>query len=86
MRNVFSFGTVAVPVLTLFLASTGVNAAEEPLSQRDEVPGQEQLLQVKKVIPTNGSVQVFSAKNRQGLDELIKHLAAWYGMTSRTKR
>ena len=48
-------------------------------------PAQSTLLQVKKNIPANGSVQVFSAKNRQGLDELIKHLAAWYGMTTRKK-
>jgi GTP-binding protein len=49
-------------------------------------PAQSTLLQVKKNIPTNGSVQVFSAKNRQGIDELIKHLAAWYGLSARKKR
>lgn len=45
-------------------------------------PAQSTLLQVKKEIPDNGSVQVFSAKNHQGLDHFIDHLADWFGMTS----
>jgi GTP-binding protein len=41
-------------------------------------PAQSTLLQVRKQIPASGSVQVFSAKSRAGLDQLIDHLSAWY--------
>ena len=43
-------------------------------------PAQATLLEVRKQIPPNGTVQVFSAKNRQGLDQLVDHLSAWYGL------
>jgi GTP-binding protein len=44
-------------------------------------PAQATLLKVKKEMPGKGSVQVFSAKNHQGLDQLVAHLSDWYGLT-----
>jgi GTP-binding protein len=44
-------------------------------------PAQATLLQVRRVLPQVGSAQVFSAKNRTGLAELIAHLNQWYEIT-----
>ena len=44
-------------------------------------PAQSTLLKVKNEMPGDGSVQVFSAKNHQGLDKLVGHLCAWFGIT-----
>ena len=41
-------------------------------------PAQSTLLKVRKLLPPSASVQVFSGKNRQGLDLLITHLNQWY--------
>ena len=41
-------------------------------------PAQSTLLQVRKQIPASGSVQVFSAKSRAGLDQLIDQLSGWF--------
>ena len=45
-------------------------------------PAQSTLLQVRKVLPGNATAQVFSAKNRNGLAELIERLNQWYEITA----
>lgn len=46
-------------------------------------PAQSTLLKVRKQMPDNGTVQVFSAKNHQGLEQLIDHLCKWYELPER---
>jgi GTP-binding protein len=41
-------------------------------------PAQATLLKVRKSLPLGATAQVFSAKSREGLDELILHLNSWY--------
>jgi GTP-binding protein len=41
-------------------------------------PAQATLLKVRKSLPLGATVQVFSAKSREGLDELIRQLNSWY--------
>ena len=41
-------------------------------------PAQATLLKVRKSLPAGATVQVFSAKSRDGLPELIRHLNSWY--------
>ncbi len=41
-------------------------------------PAQATLLKVRKSLPLGATAQVFSAKSREGLDELIRHLNSWY--------
>ena len=41
-------------------------------------PAQATLLKVRKSLPRGATVQVFSAKSRDGLFELIGHLNSWY--------
>jgi GTP-binding protein len=41
-------------------------------------PAQAALLKLRKSLPDNASAQVFSAKTRAGLDELIRQLNRWY--------
>lgn len=41
-------------------------------------PAQATLLKVRKSLPSGATVQVFSAKSRDGLPELIRHLNSWY--------
>lgn len=41
-------------------------------------PAQSTLLKVRRALPESASAQVFSAKNRQGLNELILQLNRWY--------
>jgi len=41
-------------------------------------PAQAALMQTRKVLPAIATAQVFSAKNRGGLDELILQLNRWY--------
>jgi GTP-binding protein len=41
-------------------------------------PQQSALLKVRKVLPDLASVQVFSAKNRAGLDQLVAKLGGWF--------
>ena len=43
-------------------------------------PAQATLLKVRKSLPLSATVQVFSAKSRDGLPELIRHLNSWYGI------
>jgi GTP-binding protein len=43
-------------------------------------PAQATLLQVRKTLPPGATAQVFSAHNREGLDELIDRLDVWYGL------
>ncbi|MBT8046899.1 MAG: YihA family ribosome biogenesis GTP-binding protein [Xanthomonadales bacterium] len=45
-------------------------------------PAQSTLYQVRKYLPAGASVQVFSSKSRDGLDELISRLNEWYGIAS----
>ena len=42
-------------------------------------PAQAALLKVRKALPAGASAQVFSAKNRAGLDEWLAVMRAWYG-------
>lgn len=42
-------------------------------------PARSTLLQVRKALPPGATAQVFSAKTREGLDELIGRLNEWYG-------
>lgn len=42
-------------------------------------PAQAALLTVRKTLPAGSSAQVFSAKNRTGLDEWLGVMRAWYG-------
>ena len=44
-------------------------------------PAQSTLLKVRKSLPAGSTVQVFSAKSRDGLAELVQHLNAWYQIT-----
>jgi GTP-binding protein len=46
-------------------------------------PAQATLLQVRKALPQIATAQVFSAKSRAGLAELITRLNQWYGFTSK---
>jgi len=41
-------------------------------------PAQATLLKVRKFLPFGATAQVFSAKNREGLSELIRQLNGWY--------
>jgi GTP-binding protein len=41
-------------------------------------PAQASLLKVRKSLPLCATAQVFSAKSRDGLFELIRHLNTWY--------
>ena len=41
-------------------------------------PSQSTLLKVRKSLPLGATAQVFSAKNGDGLVELIRHLNSWY--------
>jgi len=41
-------------------------------------PAQATLLQVRRSLPPSASVQVYSAKSRDGLVELIRKLDLWY--------
>jgi GTP-binding protein len=41
-------------------------------------PAQATLLKVRKSLPLGATVQVFSARSRDGLPELIRHLNSWY--------
>lgn len=43
-------------------------------------PAQAALHKVRRSLPEGASVQVFSAKNREGMDVLIKRLNEWYAM------
>ena len=43
-------------------------------------PAQAALHKVNRALPEGASAQVFSAKNRDGMDVLIKRLNEWYGM------
>ena len=45
-------------------------------------PAQSTLLKVRKQLPASGSIQVFSAKNRQGLDGLVEQLSSWFEFPS----
>ena len=47
-------------------------------------PAQSTLLKVRKALPESATVQVFSAKNRQGLKELILQLNRWYNIEPST--
>jgi GTP-binding protein len=49
-------------------------------------PAQSTLLKVRRSLPTGASAQVYSAKNRQGLQELIQQLDIWYCMASPDSR
>lgn len=42
-------------------------------------PAQAALLKVRQILPEGASAQVFSAKNRTGLDEWLAVMRAWYG-------
>ena len=43
-------------------------------------PAQATLLKVRKSLPSNATAQVFSAKSRAGLEELIRQLNGWYAI------
>jgi len=43
-------------------------------------PAQATLLKVRKSLPFGATAQVFSARRRMGLDELIRILNGWYGI------
>lgn len=45
-------------------------------------PAQSTLLQLRKSLPPGASAQVFSARTRDGLDELIDRLDRWYGLAA----
>mgnify|MGYP001819007161 CR=1 FL=1 len=45
-------------------------------------PAQATLLKVRKSIPANATAQVYSSKNRTGLNELIECLNQWYELPS----
>jgi GTP-binding protein len=47
-------------------------------------PAQSTLLKVRKSLPFGATAQVFSARSRDGLDELIRHLNNWYGIEAPT--
>ena len=44
-------------------------------------PAQAALHQLRKSLPAGATAQVFSAKNREGMDTLLERLNQWYGMT-----
>jgi len=44
-------------------------------------PGNATLLQVRKALPAGASAQIFSSRNRSGLEELITHLDHWFGLS-----
>jgi GTP-binding protein len=41
-------------------------------------PAQSTLLKLRRDLPANASIQVFSARDKTGLDELIQKLRVWY--------
>jgi len=45
-------------------------------------PAQSTLLKVRKLIPGGASAQVYSSKNRTGLEQLIDRLNQWYELAS----
>jgi GTP-binding protein len=45
-------------------------------------PAQASLMKVRKSLPPNATAQVYSAKKREGLGELIRQLNLWYAMES----
>lgn len=45
-------------------------------------PAQSTLLKVRKLIPEGASAQVYSSKNRTGLEQLIDRLNQWYELAS----
>jgi len=45
-------------------------------------PAQASLLKVRKSLPESATAQVFSAKSRDGLNELILHLNHWFDIES----
>ena len=49
-------------------------------------PSQSTLLKVRKSLPLGATAQVFSAKNGDGLLELIRHLNSWYDIDSPATR
>ena len=49
-------------------------------------PSQSTLLKVRKSLPLGATAQVFSAKNGDGLVELIRHLNSWYDIDSPATR
>lgn len=49
-------------------------------------PSQSTLLKVRKSLPLGATAQVFSAKNGDGLVELIQHLNSWYDIDSPATR
>lgn len=44
-------------------------------------PAQAALHKLRRTLPGSASAQVFSAKNREGMDELLLTLNQWYGFT-----
>jgi len=61
-------------------AATGV-PCHVLLTKADKLkrgPAQAALLKVRKALPEGATVQVFSAKNREGLNLLIEQLNRWY--------
>ena len=51
------------------------------LTKADKIkrgPAQSTLLKVRKALPPSASAQVFSAKSRDGLAQLIERLNQWY--------
>ena len=66
-------------------AATGV-PCRVLLTKADKLkrgPAQATLLQVRKALPQVATAQVFSAKSRAGLAELITCLNQWYEFPSR---
>lgn len=49
-------------------------------------PAQSALLKLRKQLPENCSAQVFSAKDKTGLDPLIRLLKQWYAYPQEAKR
>jgi len=45
-------------------------------------PAQSALLGVRKALPPLASAQVFSARSREGLDQLVETLSRWFGYDS----
>jgi len=43
-------------------------------------PASATLQQVRKALPAGASAQIFSARNRSGLEELVAHLDRWFGI------
>ena len=69
-------------------AATGV-PCHVLLTKADKLnrgPARATLLQVRKALPAGATAQVFSAHNREGLDDLIGCLDGWYGLEPATAR